>query len=734
MLDIWNIIDEYFNQDNSSMIIQHQLKSFDHFIESILPQIIEAGNPLVVKREDGKQVVVYTININNPVIAQPIENDTSNVEMYPNQARIQNLTYSGNLFVDIQQHIQRFDLSEEETIADFNIHTNEKIPVEKKTVNFTNVNIGKIPIMIRSKFCRLFDKTDNVKYNECELDKGGYFIIKGQEKVIISQERFADNQLFVFHKKQSNKYTHYSEIKSIDPITKVAYGCYIRFLKNETLRVKIPQIKDDVCLISLMKILNPTLTDKAIIDIILLDEPNREPYIELLLNSFHNSKTVDELDLIFKAFQVNQIDKVNTIFDRVLLPHTDNRTEFLGLMAKQILDVIVGKRSVDDRDHLANKRIDSPGVMMGYLFKQLYQKFLTDLAKDILNPNSQIDINRMIKSCTIGNGFSYGLSTGNWLMKNGNLTISKVGVAQMLNRFNFYSTLSHLRRIVSDLDPTAKLIRPRQLHPSHIFSCCPNETPEGGSIGISKNLALASSITIDHPDYFVLELLNDLNMTDTFDKNSGGKIFVNSKLVGMHTDIVSLAEKLKMYRRRGELYFSTSVFIDYDMNELFINTDGGRVIRPVFLVQNNKLMAEKLSTHQWENLVRNGVIDFIDVKESENCLIAISHDQLPNANYTHCELHPSLMLGICASLIPFANHNQSPRVSYQSAMCKQALGVYTTNFKQRMDSNAHILWNPQKPIVSTKMGNIMKSNELPSGQNCIVAFGCYTGLFEPVNV
>jgi DNA-directed RNA polymerase II subunit RPB2 len=724
---IWDIISRFFEQDNDHTIIKHQFSSFEYFIETLIPEIIHAHNPITIEKQVDEIKVRYEIFITNPKIAQPIlksnDRDVDKTEMFPYQARIQNLTYSSSLLVDINQIVSKIK---------------NDIVIDSQSYNALSVNIGQIPIMIQSKYCRLHNKQLN-KYKECPFDKGGYFIIKGQEKVIISQERFADNELFVFKKKQAAKYSYYSEIKSVDPKSGTVYGCYVRYQpKDDTFRVKIPQLKEDVCLVSLFKILG-CKSDKEIMDAILLDDHDNQEYYDLLIPSFLSASNINEIDLVSKALNQTEIDYdgINKVFKRVLIPHVgtdlNKKIEYLGFMTKIIMDVMFNKRKLDDRDHLANKRIDTPGIMLGHLFRQLYVKFINDLSRDIYNPNSQHDIQRMIKSCTIGNGFRYALSTGNWYMKNGNLTISKVGVAQMLNRFNYYSTLSHLRRISSDLDTTAKLIRPRQLHCSHIFAICSAETPEGAPIGISKNFALASSVTLNVPIEPLVDLLKFMGMEEVNNKKDRCKIFINNQFIGVHTNLIHIVDEIKSKRRRGILNYTTNMYINYNRNELYVYTDGGRVFRPVFVVENGKILFEDYpmtAETTWKDLHKGGLIDYIDVRESENCLIAINITDLKTKlenNYTHCELHPSLMLGICASLIPFANHNQSPRVAYEASMSKQAVGVYVTNYQDRMDSNSHILWSPQKPLVSTKMSEIMKSNELPSGQNCIVAFGCYSG-------
>ena len=238
---------------------------------------------------------------------------------------------------------------------------------------------------------------------------------------------------------------------------------------------------------------------------------------------------------------------------------------------------------------------------------------------------------------------------------------------------------------------------------------------------------MASSLTVGNKDTAVIDLL--VNYHNVVPNYNLPKVFVNNKLIGGNDNLVEIVQAIRKYRHTGVLHYTTNFFMNYTNNELYIYTDGGRVFRPVFVVNNGELLIERESIDglSFTELHRKGYIEYIDTRESENYLIAIEPKAITQQT-THCELHPSLMLGICASLIPFANHNQSPRVAYEASMSKQAVGMYTTNYQHRMDSNSHILWHPQKPLVSTKMSDIMKANELPTGQNCIVAFGCYSGL------
>jgi DNA-directed RNA polymerase II subunit RPB2 len=171
--------------------------------------------------------------------------------------------------------------------------------------------------------------------------------------------------------------------------------------------------------------------------------------------------------------------------------------------------------------------------------------------------------------------------------------------------------------------------------------------------------------------------------------------------------------------------------LDEAKKEIRVHTDAGRCLRPVFVVKNNKLLYnQKHANLSFYELLSNGVIEYIDPDEEEESLIAMTPKDFtkPDHEFTHCEIHPSMLLGVCASIIPFPDHNQSPRNCYQAAMGKQAIGVPTSNQHERIDSYSHVLWYPQKPLVTTDITSKISYDKLPSGENAIVAICCYTGL------
>lgn len=826
----WYILDSYFK--TSYFLTKHHLDSYNDFVSNKLQNTIKALNPFIVIK--NQESLTHEINIyiggkdgSSVYLSKPtiVDNDEQRI-MYPNEARLKNLTYKTDLFADI--------------LVEYNIKEGNNN--QKHTDTFEKIKIGSFPVMLHSHLCVLNNQSQEVLHEmgECIYDQGGYFVIDGKEKVIVAQERIATNKIFINKSKDPkfeyeglirctseetplfpktvNIYIHADSLKDDKkekdnkevpeedkPKTKGANkaGAGIEAIDERhqnSIILSMPNISRPIPLFVLFRALGIE-SDKSILEHIIkdLDDPMNKQLLDFLRFSVIHGSSIksqeEALEYLSNFVKYKSVDHVKQIIIDDIFPNVGiefkNKALFLGHIIEKMVRVRLGALKESDRDNYVFKRVDISGFLMSNLFRDYYRQFRVKVRntidhiylygpwrnmKNIVGLVNNANIANIFKASIIEDGMKKSLK-GNWgqnmIEEQQDMDDIKQGIVQDLSRFSYLGFLSHLRRVSTPMDPTSKIVAPHRLHTSQWGIMCPCESPDGGSIGLLKNLAIMCKITFDTSRNNILKCLNELNMVPLSNVNLGTiigttKVLINSNWVGIHRDPVQLYKTLKLLKRNALINVYTSISWNILQNELNIMTEAGRCCRPLLVVQNGKLIVHKYAKQiekrelSWSKLVTGfrinnaneltdeyvspfkmfpgssiedihkkleetqAPIEFIDVDEANVSYIAMYPWEVKE-QHTHCEIHPSTILSVVTHQIPLLNFNQAPRNIFSGAQGKQAIGCYATNFPNRIDTMAYVLHYPQKPLLNTRYCDYLNLNKLPNGENLIVAIASYTG-------
>ena len=788
--------------DTKYITYRHHHDSFNQFITDCVLE--EMSTPvLIFESENEGKIYKHYMNYKQVRFKEASDetSDDINTILFPEDFKRQFLTYSSRLIADLEQTLV--------------IYTPETDTTETRVVHSDkNVTVGKIPIMTRSQACNTNLYKDR-KNMECPYNAGGYFILKGAEKVVIPQENIAHNRCFVFPKKEKaadkNGYTAQVYSKNVEKVNSNLQIVSVNYKKGE-LTLTMSQLSNiPICI--LFKAMG-IVTDRDIVDHIIVSTSDID-MTNLIRPSITKYKTetwkydpLDEKEMPKPI--ISQDDAINyligristsgkrfsatdpdmlyrqkreylhkTILERDFIPHMSgnnyNKACYLGSMCTKLLNYVLGRTQPDERDSLSNKRIETTGILVGQNFKQAKKKLDGDLTKHFRKKNvsaeNPMDMTSQIKHTIIEQNMTTPLSNGTWTVS------GKKGVAQMMNRFTYTQYTSIMHRVATtQVTNTTKATGMRFVHNSQYGFYDPAETPEHGhNVGTIKHLSLTATITINspsQPDIIKKLLYNEIyDLADVPITSFGNftKIMLNGQWLGLTDDPNVLANWLKQKRISGEIEKQVSIAYNMNKKEININTDAGRLLRPLLRVKNNELLLTnemlldidftKLDkpeqVHTWLEFLMKypETIDFVDPEEQETLMIAHwQNDLLDNKNkmntvvknpeqmgsldnrydenvyrrYTHCEIHPSTLIGHILANAKFIEHNAGPRNYFAFAQHKQGMGKYLSNYRHRTDLGYN-LYDPEKPLVYAKTSEYTNVLDLPYFQNPTVAILQYTG-------
>ncbi|KAF8890664.1 hypothetical protein BD779DRAFT_1516332 [Infundibulicybe gibba] len=698
-------------------LVKQHIDSFNYFVDVDIKNIVKANNKVTSDVDPRFWLKYIDINVGFP---DRNEMEAIDKKVTPHECRLRDITYSAPVIVTIQ-------------------YTRGKNIVQR------NVNIGRLPIMLRSSKCVLTGRTEAqlARMMECPLDPGGYFVVKGTEKVILVQEQLSKNRIIV-------------ETDSVKGIvqascTSSTHGglkskTYVATKKGK-IYLRHNSIHEDVPIVIALKALG-IQSDK---EILLLTAGNTEAYKVAFSANLEDAAKLgiftrhQALEYIGSRVKINRRvmgprrpawEEALEALATIVLAHVpvnglDFRSKaiFVATMTRRVLMAMDDDKMVDDRDYVGNKRLELAGQLLALLFEDLFKTYNTNLKsaidKVLKKPSRTTEFDAFntmqFQGDHLTSGFVRAISTGNC-------------------RLSFISALGMMTRISSQFEKTRKVSGPRALQPSQWGMLCPSDTPEGEACGLVKNLALMTHITTDVEEEPIIRLAYMLGVED-ISLATGTEIYgphtfvvnVNGTIIGLTRYPARFVTQFRKLRRARRISEFVSIYINHHHHAVHIASDGGRICRPMIIVENGRpkvcsehILHLKKGNVAFDDFLRKGLVEYLDVNEENDTHIALYENDIVSTT-THLEIEPFTLLGAVAGLIPYPHHNQSPRNTYQCAMGKQAIGAIGYNQFNRIDTLLYLSVYPQQPMVKTKTIELVGYDRLPAGQNATVAVMSYSG-------
>ncbi|KAK4247098.1 hypothetical protein P885DRAFT_69931 [Corynascus similis CBS 632.67] len=724
-------------------LVKQHIDSYNFFVEHEIKDIVKANRSIRSDQEKD-----FWLEFTDIRVGTPTRNDYSDFkardEVTPMECRLRDMTYAAPVVVDITYSRDR-----------------------KKIVR-KDIPLCRIPVMLKSAKCCL-SGANNAQMeimNECPLDPGGYFIINGTEKVILIQEQLSKNRVIVEADEKTGGVS-----ASVTSSTHERKSKTYVILKKDRIVLNHNVLVEPIPIVIVLKALGG-LSDYEIMELVAGGDARYQD--DFLINFDEATKAgvfTQQQALEYVGSRVKMggpkkgrsmaaprrspVEEGLDALANVVVAHVEiedldfyPKAIYIAMMVRRVLMASHDPKLVDDRDFVGNKRLELAGQLLSLLFEDMFKMFVGSLKGNMEyffkkpNRTSAYDPVGPISSQGqyITQGLNRAIQSGNWNVKRFNM--NRAGVTHVLSRLSYIAALGMMTRISSQFEKTRKVSGPRALQPSQWGMLCPSDTPEGEACGLVKNLALMTHITTNAEEepvknwiFSLIPGVEPIRMFTGTEMHKPGSyiIHLNGTPFALTRHPKQFASRFKTMRRRGHISPFIGIHINEHFSAIHIATDEGRICRPYIIVKDGKpkLKAEHLRLLQlgkatFDDFLKNSVIEYLDVNEENDALIAIREEDV-NQSTTHMEIEPFTILGAVAGLIPFPHHNQSPRNTYQCAMGKQAIGAIAYNQFNRIDTLLYTLVYPQRPMVITKTIQLIHYDKLPAGQNATVVVMSYSG-------